>query len=194
MSAVLNSETPVIRTNFYTEDQARKAISEAMKEAQRLGLDAEATRHLIHRHYPFSNGDRGGKEYKCWLKLAHEAERALGLPARKHVSTVEREKDAVKKFDPPNTKEELLRRYPEIETAEQASFFLRRNCVVTVTMKLDHDRIRCVFKGNDSDDFDVKKEWSVEVDADQQEDYNDAFIEVARKARKSFLEVELSKY
>jgi hypothetical protein len=107
---------------------------------------------------------------------------------------VEEKKTVRKKIEPPSTKQELIRQFPEPETYLEAVAWLRKHCVTTITMKDSMDRIRVVLRQHDAEDLKLKLEISEELEEDDDELWQAAYLKCAKKAHKCWLENEAAKY
>jgi hypothetical protein len=206
MSAVLSSEMQV-RPDSYYEDGSKRAIAQALEEAERMGMDdPEKIRFLIRRHYPWGTAGRKGREYKIWSRYVLAAEADLGLEPRRHKETIAREaaeqvKEIEKggtpsrrKFELPATKEELIKQCPCPATMAEAAVFLRRHTRTMTTMFEDHDRLRTVLLQHDSLDRKVKYEITTEILIGDDEEWESAYLDAAQRCHEVWLSNELSKY
>lgn len=88
----------------------------------------------------------------------------------------------------------LMKRFPLPETRDLAEKFFRAKCVFNLKYKQDVDIIKVSLKNRNYEDDIWKMEGSIEFPADDQDAYDEKYVEVAQELYWQWLKLEKDKY
>lgn len=90
--------------------------------------------------------------------------------------------------------EGLLRENPTPTTEREAEAFFRKHTDALLKLKEDHDFIRVVLKGTDTEEEKEKHEYTATLDLFNREKRARAFIDLAQKVHALWLDMEEPKH